>query len=160
LHPYGTGSSRNLPQCGLDALGVGRIEKHGNMNGLGHHLMQERQTLGRYLRAEKIVASRVATWPGKAGDKSSPDRVFTDPEDDRDSRCSSFGRDRRGPADRSDHGHTTADQVSHQRRQAIVMALQPVVLDRHVLALDVAGFTEPPPERGHKARHRIDRPGA
>jgi hypothetical protein len=41
-----------------------------------------------------------------------------------------------------DDGHTTADQVSHQRRQAIEFALQPVVLDRHVLALDIAGFAE------------------
>jgi len=30
----------------------------------------------------------------------------------------------------------------HQRRQAIVSALQPVVLDRHVLAFDVAGFVQ------------------
>jgi hypothetical protein len=47
--------------------------------------------------------------------------------------------------------HTTADQVSHQRRQAIVLALQPVVLDRHVLALDVADFAKALAERGHIA---------
>jgi hypothetical protein len=32
-------------------------------------------------------------------------------------------------AGRRNHGHTTADQVSHQRRQAIELALQPVVLE-------------------------------
>ena len=55
-------------------------------------------------------------------------------------------------AGRGDDGHTTADQVSHQRRQAIVLALQPVVLDRHVLALDVAGFAQALAERGREGR--------
>ena len=61
-------------------------------------------------------------------------------------------------AGRGDHGHPTADQVSHQRRQAIVLALQPVVLDRHVLAFDVAGFAEAFAERGRIARGGIGRP--
>ncbi len=38
----------------------------------------------------------------------------------------------------SDHGHTTADELGHERRQAVVLAVQPVVLDHHVLALEVA----------------------
>jgi putative tryptophan/tyrosine transport system substrate-binding protein len=45
-----------------------------------------------------------------------------------------------------------ADQVFHQRRQAIVLALQPVVLDRHIPAFDVAGLTKPLAERGHRPR--------
>jgi hypothetical protein len=53
----------------------------------------------------------------------------------------------RAEARRGDHGHTTADQVIHERRQAIVLALQPVVLDHHVLAFDVAGFVEAFAER-------------
>jgi hypothetical protein len=53
---------------------------------------------------------------------------------------------------------TTADQVSHQRRQAIKLALQRVVLDSHVLAVNVAGFTKPLAERGHNVRRDIDRP--
>ena len=40
------------------------------------------------------------------------------------------------------------------------MALQPVVLDRHVLAFDVAGFVEAFAERGHKTRGGIGRPVA
>jgi hypothetical protein len=39
------------------------------------------------------------------------------------------------------------------------LALQRVVLDRHVLALDVAGFTKPLAGRGHIARYCIGRPG-
>ena len=87
----------------------------------------------------------VAARPGEAGDKTKLDRVVADAEDDRDRRGRSFGRERGGcAAGRGDDGHTTADQVGHQRRQAIVLALQPVVLDRHVLALDVAGFARGP----------------
>jgi hypothetical protein len=43
---------------------------------------------------------------------------------------------------RGDEGHTTADQISHQRRQAIVLAVQPVILHRHVLAIDVPTFAK------------------
>jgi hypothetical protein len=39
-----------------------------------------------------------------------------------------------------DNGHVALHEVGHERRQAIVVAVQPVVLDRHVLALDVSGF--------------------
>jgi len=36
---------------------------------------------------------------------------------------------------RRDHGHTTADELIHERRQAIVLAFQPVVLDNYQGAL-------------------------
>jgi hypothetical protein len=92
----------------------------------------------------KELTGGVAARPGEAGDKTKLDRVFSDAEHDRDRRGRSFGRDRsERTGGRRDHGHTTADQVSHQRRQVIELAFQPVVLDRHVLALDVAGFTKP-----------------
>ena len=111
--------------------------------------MQEPQPLGRHLVGEKIDAGRVAAGPGEAGDKTKLDRVFADAEDDRDRRGCSFGRERSGhAAGRGDHGHLSADQIGHQCRQAIVLALQPVVLDRHVLAFDVAGFVEAFAERG------------
>ena len=119
--------------------------------------MQEPQPLGHHLRDEKIDAGRVAARPGEAGDKTKLDRVIADAEDDRDRRCRSFGRERGHVAGRGDDGHLSADQISHQRRQAIVLALQPVVLDRHVLALDVAGFAEAFAERGHIARGGIGR---
>ena len=115
--------------------------------------MQESQALRGHLRGEKIDAGRVAARPGKACNKTNLDRVVTDAEDDRDRRCRSFGRDRRErEAGRRDDGYTTADQVSHQRRQAIELALQTVVLDRHVLAFQVAGFAETFVERTHPIR--------
>jgi hypothetical protein len=54
--------------------------------------MQELQSLGHYLREEKINAGRVATGTGEAVNKAKLDRVFGEAEDDRDRRCCSFGR--------------------------------------------------------------------
>src|SRR5262249_21344926 len=42
--------------------------------------------------------------------------------------------------------------------QAIVLTLQPVILDRHVLAFDVAGFVEAFAKRGCIARVGLGRP--
>ena len=56
--------------------------------------MQEPQPLGHHLLAEKIDARRVATGPGKTGDKTKLNRVIADTKDDRDRRCCSFGRER------------------------------------------------------------------
>ena len=61
-----------------------------------------------------------------------------------------------GRNSRSDNGHATAHEVGHERWQAIVLALHPVVLDRYILALDVAGFVEALTERNGAAR--IGRP--
>ena len=57
-----------------------------------------------------------------------------------------FNKRRGRAAGRGNYGHSPADQIRRQRRHAIVLALQPVVLDRHVVALDVAGFAEALPE--------------
>ena len=123
--------------------------------------MQQPQPLGRDLRDEKIDAGCVAARPGKAGDKTQLDRVFADAEDDRDCSGRSFGCKRgRIAAGRSDNGHATADEVGHERRQTIVLALQPMVLDRRVLALDVAGFVESFSERSDLAHRGVRRPAA
>jgi Transposase len=117
---------------------------HDNTNGLGQQVMQEPQPLGHHLVSENIDAGRIAAGPGEAGD-----RVFGDKEDDRDRRCCGFGSERGGQAYRGDRGHLSADQIGHQCRQAIVMALQPVILDRHVLAFHGSGFVEAFAEPSH-----------
>ena len=91
----------------------------------------------------KIDARQVSARPGEAGDQTEVDRVLREAEDDRNRRGGSFGREGTiAEAGCSDHGHTTADELSHERRQAVVLAVRPVVLDHHVLALEVAGFVE------------------
>jgi len=149
----------HVPQCGLGGPSIGRIDEDGNSNGLGHQVMQEPQPLGRNLRVKKIDAGQVAARPGETGDKTKPNRVFTDTEDN-GNRCGrSFGRERtRRVGGRGDHGRSPADQIGHQRRQATVLTLQPVVFDRHVLSFDVAGFVEALAERGRTGCGAIGRP--
>jgi hypothetical protein len=71
---------------------------------------------------------------------------------------SQFGRKRsKGGAGRDNNGHAAADQVGHQSRHAAILAFQPMVLDRYVLTLEVAGFSEGVPERRPEACHAIGR---
>src|SRR5262249_10220092 len=80
-------------------------------------------------------------------------------EDDRDRCGRSLGRlSTGGLAGRSDNGYATTHEVSHERRQAIVSALQPVVLHRYILALEVAGFVEGFAERSRIAPRGLGRP--
>ena len=46
-------------------------------------------------------------------------------------------------AGRGDNGDLPPNQLGRQRRQPIVLALRPAVLDRHVLTLDEANFLQP-----------------
>ena len=98
----------------------------------------------------------VAARPIEAGDETQPDRIVAD------------WRRRSGivavaalaasaagvAADRDDHGHLAADQIGRQRRQSIVLTLRPAVFDRHVLALDIAGFVQALAERARRMRDR------
>src|SRR6516165_11930303 len=121
--------------------------------------MQERQSLGIYFLGEKICASCVTTRPGKVGDKTELNGVFADTEYNRNGRGRSLGGDCNScAAGRGDHSYMAADQISGQRCHTIISALQPVVLDYHVLAFDVAGFAQPLTERGRNPRPAFGRP--
>ena len=108
LQPHSGGGFPHVPYRGLGGRSVGRIDEHGNTNGLGYQVMQQPQPLGRDVRDEKIDAGRIPAGPGEASDKTKLDRVFADTEDDRDRRCCRFGR--KGgdvAAGGGDHGHAT-----------------------------------------------------
>jgi hypothetical protein len=117
----------------------GRIDQHGNANCLGHQVMQEPEPLGHDFSHKKVDAGCIAARPGKAGNQPKLDRINTDAEDGNSGRRG-FGCKRGRRATCGDNGHATADEVGHERWQAIVLAIQPVGLHRHVLVLEVAGF--------------------
>src|SRR6266404_3419718 len=52
---------------------------------------------------------------------------------------------------RSDHRHLTAYQIGCEVGQSVGLVLRPAILDRHILALDVAGFTKAVAECGQIA---------
>src|SRR5262249_52428977 len=73
-----------------------------------------------------------------------------------------LGCDRRRSI-RGNHCHPSANEVSRQRRQPIIMALCPPELDRNVLAFDIAGLRKAATETGHEwfvllGRCRIEEP--
>jgi hypothetical protein len=103
--------------------------------------MQEAQSLGCNLDVENIDAGRIAARSGEAGNKTELNRVFAHAENDWNRRSGGFGRKRgRVAAGRGNHGNPAADEVSHERRQTIIFALQPVVFDRRGLPFDGAGL--------------------
>src|SRR5262249_20435376 len=67
---------------------------------------------------------------------------------------------RRGGVGRRDHRHLTAREISGEVRQSIVLILRPVVLNRHVLAFEIATLANAMPERGHKVGSAAGRRGA
>ena len=96
--------------------------------------------------------ARLATRPSWTGSSATA-------EDDRNGCGRSFGRkSSRRVGGRRDHGHLSAHQIGQQCRQAIILALQPAILDRQVLAFDVADFVEAFAERGRTGRGAIGRP--
>src|SRR5215831_17156665 len=52
---------------------------------------------------------------------------------------------------RSDHRHLTAYQIGCEIGQSVGLVLRPAILDRHILALDVAEFTKSLAECGQIA---------
>src|SRR5439155_14090946 len=56
-----------------------------------------------------------------------------------------------------DHRHATANPLGYRRPPAIVLALQPVVLDRDILAIDITNFPKTCAESGRITRESIGR---
>src|SRR5262249_32906733 len=101
-----------------------------------------------------------AARPGKACNKSNLDWIGSRFKND----GNGFGRrlccQRRRSAARCNHCYLSMNQFSGQRRQAIVMALSPTVLNREVLAVDQTRFTQALPKRCHTIGVGLRRAGA
>jgi hypothetical protein len=86
------------------------------------------------------AAGDVPAGPVKAGDKTRCDRVNAGVEDNRYGRGRCRRRQRCDGSAGCDHCYAAADEIGGKRRQPIGLALRPAVFNRHVLALDIAGF--------------------
>jgi hypothetical protein len=73
---------------------------------------------------------------------SQSDRVTIGDKDNRYGRGRCLRRYRCGGTAGYDHGHAAADEIGRKRRQPIEFVLRIQVLDRHVLALNMAGFLQ------------------
>ena len=110
------------------------------------------------LANEKIDTRQVAARPRKAGDKTKPDRVVGDAEDDGDRRGCRLGRERHsGASGRDNDGSLPADQLGRQLRQAIEAILRPAIDDGHVFTFGKSELFQALAECAETARHGIRR---
>ena len=143
LQPHGARCRFHIPQCGLRAGGIARIDEHGHTRGCGHQLTQEFQPLCRQLRGEKLTPvrlppgrARLATRPSLTG--SSPTVKTTGIVVVAALAANAAG----GPPLATITATCRLNQFGRQRWQPIDLILGPAMLDRHVLALDMAGVLE------------------
>ena len=110
------------------------------MRAVGSSSCRNCSRFGTDLHVRLGHAGDVAARPVKAGDEAELDRVAARFEDDRNGRGRRLRRKRRRSGRCGNHGHPTMNQISRHCRQPISSTLRPTVFDRHVLAIDVAGF--------------------
>src|SRR5262245_40373717 len=118
--------------------------------------MQEFQPFRLELVGEHVDASEVAARPGEAADKTEPDGILSDQEND-GNRCGSrFGGERCSRASRRDNqGSLPADQLGCHLCQTIEMILRPSVDDRHIPALCKSDLFQTLAEGTEAARHGL-----
>ena len=140
LQPEGTGCRLHLLGVDLGKSGFGWVDEERHDARRREQLVQKLQPLRHCLHVRLGHAGDVAARPVKAGDEAELDRVAARFEDDRNGRGRRLRRKRRRSGRCGNHGHPTMNQISHHCRQPISSTLRPTVFDRHVLAIDVAGF--------------------
>src|SRR5215813_6018875 len=103
----------------------------------------------------------VSTRARETGDEAGRNGVVAAGEDDWDCGGGSFRRAcSKVAATCGDQVDLAADELRGQRRQPIVLALRPAVLDLSVLTLDITGVLEALPERGNVCCKGSWRPAA
>src|SRR5262249_1438495 len=113
--------------------------------------VQQPQPLAGDQATEPTDARDVAARPVEARDVAHLDRVPGSREHDRNvSGRRHSGQYRSATSRRDAHVNLAADQIGHTVRQAIEPILRKTVLDRHIAAIDIAGFTQAAPEAGRK----------
>jgi hypothetical protein len=142
LQLHGASSRFCVSHGGLNSRRIGGIDQHSHTACCGYDLTQEFEPLCHQLSRQEIDAGHVATRPGQTGDKTNPDRVFRDDEGDGDRGGCRLSGEGRACGGRGDHGDIAANQFSRQRRQPIDLILAPIVFDRDILTLDIAGVLE------------------
>src|SRR6266540_3891189 len=112
LQSHGAGSRWCVSFHRLDTRSIGRIDEAGDTSSLGYQLMQQFQLLGHQFPIEKIDSRQVAARPGEVCDKTEPDRVFGNDEEDRNRRgCRLCSKDGGSIPTSLHHGDPPAHQI-------------------------------------------------
>src|SRR3984893_2825246 len=151
MHLQPEGAGRDLQVRGLAVgRGIARIDESGNDARGGDHLLQHLHPLLNGPGREHVAhAHDVAARSVEGRDKSSPDRIGPDIENDRNRSRRRLGRQCRSFGRRGNHAHLTTNQIGRQFRQSIVLVVRPAIFDGHVFALDMAGLAQALAERAN-----------
>src|SRR6516165_5979508 len=107
------------------------------------------------------MAGEVRAGPVEADDKTQCDRVTAGGKNDRYGRGRCLRRQSCGGGVGYDHRYAAANEIGCERRQPIGLHLRPAVFDRHIMALDIAGFLQALEKRnGEVLEVIISGPGA
>src|SRR4026208_267138 len=120
------------------------------------------------LKSLRGQRDRHHTYPGNISavsaqtrNEAKRNRVTSADEDNRDCRRRRFcGQSRVDAPNRGDQGNSTPNEICPEGRQPIVTKVSPPELDRHILALNVAGFFQSLAEGGGDVGGLTRRPGA
>ena len=140
--------------CGLHIadfwwrIGTVRIDQHRDDGSLGRKLAQDLDPFLTQLCHDHGRAGGVAARTVIAGDKAGDDRVDADDEHNGNCRGRGLGRQSCWRRLREDHISRQADQLGRQRRQPVVIALCPAVLDRDIASWREAVFAQATEELG------------
>src|SRR2546422_1356147 len=129
---------------------IGRIPEDGHLGNQGRDLLEQFQLFSDYLGGQVGQACDVSTRPREAGDEPTPHRIASIRHDNGDRPSSLLGCKGRVRSWRYDHGNVETDEVGREVRESLILSFRGSVLERYVLALHVAEFSEPlgecPPE--------------
>src|SRR6476619_4489749 len=110
--------------------------------------MHKSDLLCRKLRLHVVDTGDIASRPVQAGEQASLDGIDASTENDRNCCGCAFGRERSSRASwRGNNSYPTTDQIRRHFWQTIEYMVRPTIFDRHVLALEIAGFTQTFAER-------------
>src|SRR5262245_19449383 len=125
-----------------------RICQHGNQRSTGNKFVQQAKPFADDQHVEPTHSRDIAARPVEATHESLVNRIAASREHDRNRFCHCHrSQYRSATSRRDDHVDLAADQIGRQDRQAIEPILRKTVLDRHVAAIDIAGFTQTTAER-------------
>src|SRR5215831_4669505 len=110
--------------------------------------MHQSKLLCPKLSNDKRDTGDVAARPVETGDEAELDRVGSRGEDNRNSTSRGLGSQTGRSAGRGNDRDSSTNEVGRLRRQSLVPAFRPAILDRQVLAVYVAGFPQSLAKRG------------
>ena len=127
-----------LFRCDRGLREILRIDEEPDDGRRGNQFVSQFQPFWRKLHGQLAYAGDVAAGPAQTGDQPELHWVVACGEDDGNCGGRVLCRDI-GRRVRNDHGDAAVNQIGRHRRQPVVLAPRPMVLNRYILAFGKTG---------------------